>query len=334
MLRRGDADRDRARRGRGGGDRGRRPGAGAAGRRAFCRGDLGRAARGGLRAASRQPRKVWPVRVAAGAFGPGRPHADLWLSPDHAVYVERGADPGAVPGQRQHDRAGDGGPRHLSPHRAGASTTCCWPRDCRRRVFWICGTGRTTRTGPGRCGCIRITPPACGRRSAAPGWSSRGRIAAARALVAGFGGAGSRLSGRRVEPRKRSSAQHDPVGIVAHRCGGRSSGTRPVITRARVRHAGAMPRRAVAAPRRAAWAWAISTTSHAERNSQPFAGVATSAIAPARAIRPTRPHDNASSDRCGWLRNPGGLPHHCDGHTIVLHGMPPSVVPTRSCGHV
>jgi hypothetical protein len=34
------------------------------------------------------PRKVWPVRVAAGAFGPGRPHADLFLSPDHAVYVE------------------------------------------------------------------------------------------------------------------------------------------------------------------------------------------------------------------------------------------------------
>ncbi|HKM61185.1 MAG TPA: Hint domain-containing protein, partial [Acidisphaera sp.] len=34
-----------------------------------------------------QPRKVWPVRVAAGAFGEGRPHADVWLSPDHAVYV-------------------------------------------------------------------------------------------------------------------------------------------------------------------------------------------------------------------------------------------------------
>ena len=34
-----------------------------------------------------QPRKVWPVRVAAGAFGPGRPHSDLWLSPDHAVFV-------------------------------------------------------------------------------------------------------------------------------------------------------------------------------------------------------------------------------------------------------
>jgi uncharacterized protein len=35
-----------------------------------------------------KPSQVWPVRVAAGAFGPGRPHTDLYLSPDHAVYVE------------------------------------------------------------------------------------------------------------------------------------------------------------------------------------------------------------------------------------------------------
>jgi hypothetical protein len=33
------------------------------------------------------PRMVWPVRVAAGAFGPGRPGKELFLSPDHAVYV-------------------------------------------------------------------------------------------------------------------------------------------------------------------------------------------------------------------------------------------------------
>jgi hypothetical protein len=35
-----------------------------------------------------KPWRVWPVRVAAGAFGPGRPGTDLFLSPDHAVYVE------------------------------------------------------------------------------------------------------------------------------------------------------------------------------------------------------------------------------------------------------
>ncbi len=34
-----------------------------------------------------EPRKVWPVRIAAGAFGPGRPFHDLWLSPDHALYI-------------------------------------------------------------------------------------------------------------------------------------------------------------------------------------------------------------------------------------------------------
>jgi hypothetical protein len=40
----------------------------------------------------RDPRKVWPVRVRAGAFAPGAngeslPGRDLWLSPDHAVFV-------------------------------------------------------------------------------------------------------------------------------------------------------------------------------------------------------------------------------------------------------
>jgi hypothetical protein len=34
------------------------------------------------------PKQVWPVRIAAGAFGRGKPSQDLFLSPDHAVYVE------------------------------------------------------------------------------------------------------------------------------------------------------------------------------------------------------------------------------------------------------
>jgi autotransporter passenger strand-loop-strand repeat protein len=33
-----------------------------------------------------KPRAVWPVRVRAGAFGPGLPRRDLKLSPDHAVF--------------------------------------------------------------------------------------------------------------------------------------------------------------------------------------------------------------------------------------------------------
>ena len=34
-----------------------------------------------------QPRTVWPVRVAADAFGPNVPDRDLYLSPDHAIHV-------------------------------------------------------------------------------------------------------------------------------------------------------------------------------------------------------------------------------------------------------
>lgn len=37
-------------------------------------------------AKSSHPADQWPVRVSAGAFGPGRPHRDLMLSPDHAVF--------------------------------------------------------------------------------------------------------------------------------------------------------------------------------------------------------------------------------------------------------
>lgn len=34
-----------------------------------------------------RPEKIWPIRVKAGAFGPAIPRRDLFLSPDHAVYV-------------------------------------------------------------------------------------------------------------------------------------------------------------------------------------------------------------------------------------------------------
>jgi hypothetical protein len=34
------------------------------------------------------PIRVWPVRIAAGAFGADVPGRDLLLSPDHAVFVD------------------------------------------------------------------------------------------------------------------------------------------------------------------------------------------------------------------------------------------------------
>lgn len=34
------------------------------------------------------PRKVWPIRIAAGALGGATPQRDLYLSPDHALYLD------------------------------------------------------------------------------------------------------------------------------------------------------------------------------------------------------------------------------------------------------
>jgi hypothetical protein len=36
-----------------------------------------------------RPNQVWPVQIKAGAFGPRQPHRDMFLSPDHAVYVRQ-----------------------------------------------------------------------------------------------------------------------------------------------------------------------------------------------------------------------------------------------------
>ncbi|WP_264715241.1 Hint domain-containing protein [Limobrevibacterium gyesilva] len=43
------------------------------------------------------PEEVWPVRVQADAFGPGMPLRDLFLSPDHAVFVGSKRDRVLIP---------------------------------------------------------------------------------------------------------------------------------------------------------------------------------------------------------------------------------------------
>ena len=43
------------------------------------------------------PAAVAPIRILAHAFGRGRPHRALWLSPDHAVFVGGRAGAGPVP---------------------------------------------------------------------------------------------------------------------------------------------------------------------------------------------------------------------------------------------
>ncbi|MFO1028811.1 MAG: Hint domain-containing protein, partial [Acetobacteraceae bacterium] len=40
-------------------------------------------------AAHPHPERVWPVRISAGAFGRGRPRRDLFLSPDHCLYLDQ-----------------------------------------------------------------------------------------------------------------------------------------------------------------------------------------------------------------------------------------------------
>ena len=49
-----------------------------------------------------EPRKAWPVRVAAGTFGAGLPYADLWLSPAHALCLDGSLVPvrGLIDGDR------------------------------------------------------------------------------------------------------------------------------------------------------------------------------------------------------------------------------------------
>ncbi len=155
----------------------------------------------------REPRKVWPVRVAAGAFGEGRPHTDLWLSPDHAVYVGEVLDSGEVPDQRQHDYAGAGGRHHLPSHRVGRARRAAGGRTAGGEFSGY--QGRAELPGSFQGGAVvsglhRADVGGVRLRAAGRDWAGTGGGAGARG--GGRGGAGGRVraasGGMRCRPEQ------------------------------------------------------------------------------------------------------------------------------------
>ena len=67
------------------------------------------------------PETVWPVRVSAGAFGPGAPVRDLYLSPDHAVFVDNVLVPVKLLIEWHEDRSTETQDGDLSPRRTAGT---------------------------------------------------------------------------------------------------------------------------------------------------------------------------------------------------------------------
>ena len=68
-----------------------------------------------------QPASVWPVRIAAGAFGRGLPRRALTLVAGSRGVCERGAGAGEAAGERDDDPAGEGGTGDVLPRGAAAA---------------------------------------------------------------------------------------------------------------------------------------------------------------------------------------------------------------------
>ena len=105
----------------------------------------------------RRVRHQRPVRIATHAFAPGRPHASLLLSPDHAVLVEAALIPvrrlvATAPPSRS-----SGSTRLLTITSNCRATRCCWPRGCGARVFSIPATARRSTRWHGKC-CANDQP--------------------------------------------------------------------------------------------------------------------------------------------------------------------------------
>jgi autotransporter passenger strand-loop-strand repeat protein len=95
-----------------------------------------------------RPQDVLPVRIAAHAFGLGRPERALWLSPDHAVYVDGVLIPVRYLLNDATVAQAEAAAVARSP--IGTSncrdTMCCWPKVCRPRVILTPATVRPSPT--------------------------------------------------------------------------------------------------------------------------------------------------------------------------------------------
>ena len=130
------------------------------------------------------PRMVWPVRVAADAFGSGQPMRDLFLSPDHAVAVGDVLIPirllsTAPPSFRRPGRG-----TCITFTSNSIVTTSCWPRDYRRKATSTPAIAACSSMAVRRWFCIRCrwmarpsgrTDPACRLRRRRGKYARSGR---------------------------------------------------------------------------------------------------------------------------------------------------------------
>ena len=117
-----------------------------------------------------RPEDVSPVRIAPHAFGEGLPHAALFLSPDHAIFV----DDVLMRGERAASARRPRSYRYRLIRSlitiSNCPATMSWSRRvCQPSRTWILETETTSRTGTVRFGWSRTFPRGGGREGAGGG---------------------------------------------------------------------------------------------------------------------------------------------------------------------